>query len=813
MIISMIMNQLKNLLVFTIVLCISGLGSSVQAQESFGGAPPSFIYQNIDSDFEVVSFKAPDMETIYREDEANAQAGYPDPYRAGVAVFVNLSIENSGTWTDLPDGGKIWRLKLTSPGAQALGVYYDDFWLPHGGELYLYNENQDQIIGSFTEENNSSDCVFANQLVQGDKVTLEYYQPASTTIMPNINISELAYNYRGASFDYVEKGSSLWCMININCSPEGDNWQDEKRGIVKQYMKIGYGYYLCSGTLINNTQQDLIPYVLTAYHCGEGGSVSDLNQWIFYYNYEAATCSGNWGPQSYSQTGCARKAEAGHSPGSDFLLLKINTNVPTSYNAYFNGWNRVNIGADSGVNIHHPAGDIKKISTFNITATSSQWNGSGVLSHWKIWWQTTPHGTSITEGGSSGSPLFDQNSRVVGDLTGGPPDDCTNPLYSLYGKFSYSWDQNGTANTQRLKPWLDPLNSGVEYWDGTYDGTAPSPNFSADQTGIQPGESVQFTDMTTGNALEWEWTFNGGDPSSHSGQTPPPIQYDTPGTYTVSLEVSNTIGSGTKDSVDMIIVGGPDVNFISQNAYIEPGGLVDFTDLTGNDPTAWEWHFPGGNPATSTVQNPEDIEYFTIGKHDVQLIATNQYATDSLTKEGYVIVGGPFADFEADNTSIVTGESVTFTDLSINNPTTWVWKFFGGSPGAYNGEIPPPVTYSNPGDYTVKLTVSNDLGSNTLSLEDYIHAGGVGVEENIDENVIVYPNPSKGKINLKLTDKSNNVERIAIYNVLGLAVMNVEVSSANEIYKLNLMDQPNGLYFLRVEFSDRVVNNKIYLAK
>lgn len=812
---TLIMNHLKNLLVFTIILFISGLGIDAQAQESFGGTPPSFIYNDLDSDFEVLTFKAPDMEKIYAEDEVAAQNG--GAYRAGVAVIVNKSIENSGTWTDLPDGGKVWRLKLTSPGAQALGVYYDDFWIPFGGELYLYNEAGDQVIGAFTEKSNNPDCIFANQLIQGDKVTLEYYQPANQSVLPNLNISELAYNYRGAHFDYIEKGGSLWCMININCSPEGDNWQDEKRGVVKQYQKIGWGYYFCSGSLINNTEQDLTPYVLTAQHCtedqnGTPATQSDFNQWIFYYNYEAATCTGNWGPQNYTQTGCQLKASAPPTPGSDFALLEINSNVPTSYNAYFNGWDRRNVPPDSGVNIHHPAGDIKKISTFNMTATSSQWNGYGVLSHWKIWWATTPHGTSITEGGSSGSALFDQNSRIVGDLTGGPPDNCTNPLYSLYGKLSYSWDQNGTAMNQRLKPWLDPINSGVEFWDGTYDGEVPDPAFSVDDNSIQPGETVTFTDHTTSNPLEWEWTFNGGTPSSFTGQNPPEIQYDNPGTYTVTLEASNTIGTGTLDSIDMIVVGGPDVNFTSQNAYIEPGGMVDFTDLTGNDPTGWNWSFPGGNPAASADQNPTGIEYSAVGAYDVKLVATNQYATDSLTKEGFVVVGGPFADFEADNTSIVAGESVTFTDLSTNNPTNWVWKFFGGSPGAYTGQDPPAITYNNEGTYTVKLTVSNDLGSNTLSLDNYINVGGVGITENVDESVIIYPNPSKGKVNLKLNEQ-DNIRSIVVYNALGLAIMNVEHSSSKEVYELNLSDQPDGMYFLRVEFNDRVVNNKIYLAK
>ena len=164
-----------------------------------------------------------------------------------------------------------------------------------------------------------------------------------------------------------------------------------------------------------------------------------------------------------------------------------------------------------------------------------------MLSHWKVHWQETINGTSITEGGSSGSPLFSQDGLVVGDLTGGPADDCQNPSYSLYGKVYYSWDKMGTGLNQRLKPWLDPNDYGPEKWEGTYGIDPPSPDFSADNTNLQTGETVTFTDMTTGNPLDWEWTFEGGIPATFSGQTPPPIAYNTPGRYDVTLESSNTL--------------------------------------------------------------------------------------------------------------------------------------------------------------------------------------------------------------------------------------------------------------------------------
>ncbi|MCK4569023.1 MAG: PKD domain-containing protein [Bacteroidales bacterium] len=803
------MKKLFTLMIVLAALSLS-LTQSLQAQRSVPGVPQSSLYENLSEKIDYRELEAPDMTVIRAEDLAK-----PLPYRAGVSVPVNLSIDNSGEWTDLPDGGRIWRLSLEVEGALALGVYYDNFWLPFGGELYLYNEEKTNIIGAYTEENNNPDCVFSNQLVEGDVVILEYYQPAGQSIEPLISISEVSYTYRGVYFESSpERGGAAWCMININCSPEGDNWQDEKRGVVKQFMKIGYAYYLCSGSLINNTEQDMTPYLLTAFHCGEGASIADLNVWVFYFNYESSTCAGNWGPSNYTMTGCTKRAEGGYTTGSDFLLLELKTNVPASYSAYFNGWDRTNIGADSGVNIHHPMGDIKKISTYNYQLTSSQWNNNGVLSHWKTYWAETPHGTSITEGGSSGSPLFSQDGLVVGDLTGGPADDCNNPSYSLYGKVYWSWDKMGPASSQRLKPWLDPGDYGPERWEGTYTGTAPDPDFAADQTSLQTGESVIFEDLTTGNPLEWDWTFEGGTPASYTGQVPPEIIYNTAGRYDVTLEVSNTIGTASKDSIEMIIVGSPLANFSASNTYLTSGETTDFTDETSGDPTEWTWTFSGGTPETSNEQNPGGIQYDTQGAYDVKLVALNEYGADSITKEDFVVVDGPFADFEADATNILAGESVIFTDMSINNPTSWSWKFFGGSPGSYNGQDPSAITYNSTGDYDVKLTVSNDLGTQFIIKGNYIHVGGVGIDESsLDEMLTVYPNPARGSFVLDPGQNDLKGSQVNVMNAKGEIVYQQYISEETEKITIDLSDYPAGIYMLRLQVGDIQVDRKITLIK
>jgi PKD repeat protein len=85
----------------------------------------------------------------------------------------------------------------------------------------------------------------------------------------------------------------------------------------------------------------------------------------------------------------------------------------------------------------------------------------------------------------------------------------------------------------------------------------------------------------------------------------------------------------------------------------------------------------------------------------------------------------PVADFSANYTNITAGSSVTFTDLSTYNPTSWTWNFdnqnIGGvTPSTFIGQTPPPVTYANPGVYEVSLTVSNANGTDTEIKTAYI---------------------------------------------------------------------------------------------
>ncbi|HRS54057.1 MAG TPA: trypsin-like serine protease, partial [Bacteroidales bacterium] len=485
---------------------------SVKSQISQGGTPPSFTYKLTD-DYELLEFSPPDLSKIILEDTVREKNG--EFYRIGVSVPINVGIKNSGTWTEIPDKGKIWRLMIKVENALALGVYFNEFEIPIGGKLFLYNYTKKQVIGAFTEINNHESKLFATELIDGDIVTLEYFEPIGVTSEALINISEVAYIYRGyKSIFNKDFGDADACLINVNCS-EGANWQNQKRGVARILLKAGSSYGWCSGTLINNVRQDCTPYFLTADHCGTGASTSDFNQWIFYFNYESSSCSNPSTEPSYNtMSGATLKANGGNggSTGSDFLLLKLNSSIPSNYNVYYNGWSNVNSATSSGVCIHHPMGDIKKISTYSTTPATSDWNNSNLPTHWQVTWAATTNGRSVTEGGSSGSPLFNSNGLVIGDLTGGSSY-CQSP-YNTYpdyfGKFSYSWASNGTTADKRLKDWLDPDNTGATTLQGKYCGSTPPPppsNTCDTVSNIQAGEQLTMY----GFQQQWgTWAGHGG---------------------------------------------------------------------------------------------------------------------------------------------------------------------------------------------------------------------------------------------------------------------------------------------------------------
>lgn len=408
------------------------------------------------------SFVALDMERIEREDAEDEKNGLPP--RFGYSHQIDYTLDNSGEWVTLPDGDKIWRLTIFCQDAQSINLLYDRFWIPDGAKFFVYNNDRNQVIGAVTSANNKSSRNnvqgFATGLVFGDQITLEYYLPSGVREIGIISISNVVHGYRSTCIGGVGHGCSGPCQVNVNCS-EGNNWQNEKNAIA---MIVSNEGRICSGALVNTTANDGRPLFLTAEHCmpnADAISAPNLDSWLFYWNNESVGCT-NTNAVSRSTVGAT--VVANHSI-SDFALLELTQdprNAP-DVTPYYLGWDRSDHPGWGGVGIHHPRGDLKKIATHNMIPYSMGDN------YWGLYWMQTSNGFSVTEGGSSGSPLINNSRRVIGQLFGGDDVDCNNPANDVatYGKFSVSWTGNNDMSPQRrLRDWLDPIHAGVTVLNG-----------------------------------------------------------------------------------------------------------------------------------------------------------------------------------------------------------------------------------------------------------------------------------------------------------------------------------------------------------
>ena len=404
---------------------------------------------------------------------------------------LRITLDSASRHTGVPVHAKYYRHPLGAEEAQRQGQSYHWKIVARGykirlylqlkihdsDSLYLYNAGGQQVAVYTADERLPKNEVTA---AVSETITLRYV--ARSGKQPPLSISGYSLQLaNGGKKDGLDFGDSDFCEINIACT-EGDNFRDVEQSVVRINVKLNGFEGWCTGTLINNTAQDFTPYILTAEHCGlaSGNFVGpgDLAIWEYYFNYAGENCTN---PASESEvnftqiTGSelvARSDDNGGDFGSDFALLRITDTAAFNNlsNPYFAGWDRSGSAPVRGVTIHHPEGDIKKISTFSSPAVSSNFGPTVSDTHWEVVWSPTTTGHGVTEPGSSGCAILNDQGLIKGLLTGGVATCFANTAPDYFGKFSYSWDQNGTANNRKLQPWLDPVGTGNFVMSSAYRG-------------------------------------------------------------------------------------------------------------------------------------------------------------------------------------------------------------------------------------------------------------------------------------------------------------------------------------------------------
>ena len=455
------MNYARILLVPLLVV------GAVSAQARQGQPPPGLTSpEKLQIQTPQLLLPAIDAEALRRMDE-DTRSGLPGAHDKRLAVAhgysVNADSKRDGSWQILENGDLLWRLTLRVPGATDLHLGFETYELSDGAQLWVTGSNN-YYEGPYDAADAAPLWV---PVVPGDSATIELRLPAGSAI----ENTTLALTHVGAGYRDLfhaeprigNPGASGACNINVVC-PLGQPYSDEARALAYYEFRSGPTTYICTATLLNDVPGDRKNYALTAAHCMS--TQAEVATMRLYWNYQSTSCASTTGYSFLqNQTGATLRATRADA---DFTLVELNQNPDPAWNLFYAGWDATGIAPATTIGLHHPSGDVAKVTLGPAPSEGNNCIGTGggsVNTHWF----TGPYEQGTTEGGSSGSgvwiPAGDSSGagrRLIGVLSGGTAL-CAGTLpdngYDCYGKFSAGW--NGPAASSRLRDWLDPASTGA----------------------------------------------------------------------------------------------------------------------------------------------------------------------------------------------------------------------------------------------------------------------------------------------------------------------------------------------------------------
>ncbi|MCB1164190.1 trypsin-like peptidase domain-containing protein [bacterium] len=386
------------------------------------------------------------------EDEEREAEGLPPRFAIPYPVDVNPATR--GTWDTLPNGDRVWRLRVSSPGAVSLNLGFTVYDLPETARLVITAADYSSGLEAYTAADNAALGELWTPVLLTDDIVVELTVAEKAVSRVLLTLGSINVGYRGFGQDLAAGDRSGSCNVDVVC-PEGDDWRGEIPAV--GVISTG-GSTFCTGFMVNNTAQDGTPYFMTANHCGiTAGNAASL---VVYWNFESPNCGDQCcGSLAQHQTGSFFRSSYA---ASDFTLVELDELPNPAWLVTYAGWDNTSADPSAAIAIHHPNTDEKSISfEYDPTSTTSYLSNTipGDGTHIRI----TDWDLGTTEPGSSGSPLFNPAHRVVGQLHGGYAS-CTSQTSDWYGRFSVSW-------THGLSAYLDPIGSGATVLD-TFDPAA-----------------------------------------------------------------------------------------------------------------------------------------------------------------------------------------------------------------------------------------------------------------------------------------------------------------------------------------------------
>jgi len=764
---------MKKTLLFFLLTC----SLTLIAQVSNEGKPISWKLKLQESKI-VNAIKLPpfDLKTIQQEDEINDNL-QGKPWRFGYKHTVDYGIENSGEWSDLPNGDRVWRIFFESKGALSLNFIFDKFFMPEGGKVYLYNDDRSDLLGAYTNIQNQKSGILGTWLVKGDKVWIEYFEPKEVKGLGVLHIANATHGYRTRETYAKLLGDSGDCNHDVEC-PVGLDWEQHKDHNKKSVALIlNNGSDWCTGALINNTSNDNTPYLLTANHCTDGQNPSN---WAFRFGWIspnpvcATTNASTDGPINMSISGATLRA---NNANSDVALLELNSAIPTGWDRVWAGWDRTDVAPSFVVGIHHPSGDIMKIARDDSGVIKNLNNGAQT-------WEITSAGNGwelgVTEPGSSGSPLFNHNGKIIGQLFGGGAacsgtDD--NNLLDYYGRFGVSWDAGGLANNQ-LKNWLDPAATNLS----TLESLPVLQVFALDGAAFSNIPSIACGTFDT---------------------TPTIVVYNAGTTTLTSLTINWDIDNAASTTINWT---GSLAQNESENIVLSPITLTSGTHA---------FNVVSSNPNGSTDENTTNdssvnsfslTEEFNTAQVHLELLTdnwSNETTWEFRNSSGTVLnSGGPYDGTTQDNTTFLESFNVSlgecYTFVIFDAESDGICCGFGN--GSYSLKTDDNTIIFEGGNFgsseTTQLRVDTALAIN---------------DEFLERNITLFPNPTSGAVQVRVKEWNSDLT-YEIYNTLGQTLLSNKLQN-NEI--IHLSGLSSDIYYIKITEVDtnRSLVKKIVLNK
>ena len=730
---------------FTLLLSLS-ISSTLLAQINYGGNP-SFVFMEGEITETQVQLPSIDREILDAEDAVTDQ--YKEAaWRFGVEFPVEYSTTNSGYWIQEGDEN-VWRLAVTCDHSVSVSLNFSEFNLEKGQYIFIWSPESGEFLGKYDHRNNKKWGSLATGLLYGSRVVVELHQPTSYSLDANLEIGTVVHGYRSLLLhakDVANElrgpfGNSGACNINVNC-PEGDDWQTESRSVA---LIVEGGSAACTGALVNNTLNDGTPYFLTANHC-----IGTPGNWVFYFNHESATCNGSTGPTNQSVSGSTLLVS---NSGSDFALLELSETPPASFNVQYAGWDASGNSPLIGVGIHHPSGDVKKICFEEDSPYESNQAGAAVwyIDQWEL---------GVTEGGSSGSPLFDQNHRIIGQLYGGwaaCSGNVNNGLFDYYGRFDVSWGFGADE-------YLDPTGSGVTSIDGYPEGSTLYANDAAVSVPDAPEGTLCNNDPIS---LQVSITNTGTD-----NLTSAVITYNFNGT---SAQQINWSGNLSQYETDVIT-------------------LPSFTPVGGANTVTVTVSNPNGSADENNYNNQAVVEFSTLTGDSYAFtlaLTLDDYGSETTWEvlDGNTVIssGGPYLD---DQDGVLIEE-----DMCLANGcyTITIYDAYEDGLCCDYGEGNWAL-YDGQGDV---IYVSETEGAFGASESDYFCTNETAVQQVELSSLNIYPNPASNTVRIALPVSSGS---ITISDASGRIVESTIVTDSY-FTTLDVSSFSEGMYF--VQFTDK----------